>query len=316
MNQNLTLTIIPLAAEKAALSVVGLVISPIVSIIVYYIAQRALQVHEGETSKSKAHLFYRMMSGLLLAQFVGHTYWYSAPFWFIAMFVAAGYVAMDVGETIGRAWNKNPHNYGPPDHAARDDIGLNRKTNTIHHVHYVDDITSPDLPQDIQQIEDSVKDVTKRLWILGVLIWCLAVICWADGLNLAAAPVTLPILVSYYVHGIALSLVVYSAMIHAKFHNEEHRRWAWWALVSLIWSVIYFGSALLVVIDMPPYIVLQIAYHPAFIAFYGFASGVLLKVQHYFHTMKSEALDRREMWLGILVLITAAAVGMATSIYL
>lgn len=316
MNQNLTLTVVHLPAEKAALSVVGLVLSPILSIIVYNIARRNLQVKDGETSKSKAHLFYRMMSGLLVAQFIGHTYWYSAPFWFIAMFVAGGYVAMDVGETIGRAWNKNPYNYGPPDHAARDDIGLNKRTNETHHVLVVDDITSPDLPQDIQDSEDSVKDVTKRNWVLGVLIWCLAVICWADGLHLAAAPVSVPILVSYYVHGVALSLVVYGAMIHAKFHNEERRRWAWWGVVSAIWSVVYFTSALLVVIGIPQDVVLQIAYHQAFIAFYGFASGVLLKVQHYFHAMKGEASDRREMWLGIVVLVVSTAVGMATSVYL
>jgi hypothetical protein len=316
MSQNLTVTVIHLPAEKAALSVVGLVLAPILSVVVYHIAQRALHVREGETSKSKAHLFYRMMSGLLVAQFIGHTYWYSAPFWFIAMFVAVGYVAMDVGESVGRAWNKNPHNYGPPDHAARDDIGLNRRTNKVHHVMVVDDITSADLPQDIQDTEDSVKDMTKRTWMLFMLVWCLSIICCADGFHLAVAPVTVAILVSYYVHGVGLSLVVYGAMIHAKFHNEEVRPWLWWSALTLLWSIMYFLSALLVVIGVPQAVLLQVSYHPAFIAAYGFASGMLLKIQHYFHAMKGEANDRREMWLGIVVLVMATAVGMATSVYL
>lgn len=316
MNQNLTLTVTHLAGEKVALSVVGLVLSPILSVVIYHIAQRALIVREGETSKSKAHLFYRMMSGILIAQIVGHTYWYSAPYWFMAMFVAAGYFLMDAGESIGRMWNTNPDYNGPPDHAARDDIGLNRRNNVEHTIIVADDLTAPDFSHTVFVVQDNVKDITKRAWMLLVLVWCLAIICWADGFHLAAQNITIPILVSYYVHGVCLSVVVYSAMIHAKFHNEEHRRWLWWTVGTLCWSVIYFGSAFLVVIGIPQPILLQVSYHPAFIAFYGLASGVLLKVQHYFHAMKSEASDKREMWRGIVVFGLSIAVGMATSIYL
>jgi len=315
MNSTVT-TIYHLAPEKAVLSLVGLVVSPIISGIMYWLAVKRLK--EGETSKSKAHLFYRMISGILLAQFIGHTYWYVYPYWFIAIFVALGYVTLDVGEGIGRIWNRNPHYTGPPDHSnVFEDIGLDKKTNTTHSIIVADDLTSPEFSDNVFLIQDNVKDMTKRQWMLGVLLFCLSIICCVDGFHLAITAISAPLIVSYYVHGICLSIVVYSAMIHAHYHTEESHRWLWWIAITCVWSLVYFSSAIFVLIEQPQqYIIVEIIHHPAFIAIYGFASGILLKMQHYFHSMKMETYDKRELGWGMIVFALSVSVAMATSVYL
>jgi len=311
---NLNVTVIyHVAPEKAALSLVGLVLSPLVSGFLYYLARRRLK--EDDTSKSRAHLFYRMISGILLAQFLGHTYWYT-PFWFIALFVSIGYFVMDAGESIGRLWNKNPNYVGPTDYAAPQDIGLNKKTNVRAEIIVADDLTSPDFARDAFDIEDNVKDLTKRQWILAVLLCCLFVISCVDGFHLAVTPSSIPLIVSYYIHGICLSVAVYSAMIHAQYHTEATRRWFWWCTLTIIWSIIYFCSALFVLLPIPPYFILEVLSHQSFIAVYGFASGVLLKLQHYFHGMHVETRDKSELWWGIAVFFSSITIAMLTSIYL
>lgn len=311
MNLNTTV-IVHFAPEKAALSLVGLVVSPLISALLYWLALRRLP--EDEDIKSRAHLFYRMISGILLAQFIGHTYWYAAPFWFIAIFVAVGYVMLDVAESIGRLWNTNSR-YIPSENIT-EDIGLNKKTNIKNTIRVVEDLTSNDFAEETFVIQDNVKDMTKRRWMLGVFFFCLTVISFADGFHLCITPISAPLLASYYIHGGCLSVAVFSAMIHAHVHTSEYRV-VWWILLTLFWSVIYFCSALFVILDIPPqYMVYEILHHPAFVATYGFASGTLLKIQFYFHFMKSQSNDRRELWWGMGVFFLATTIAMATSIYL
>jgi hypothetical protein len=311
---NLTITqIYHVAPEKAALSLVGLLVSPIISCILYYLARRRLQ--KDDTSKSKAHLFYRMISGILIAQFLGHTYWYT-PFWYLGLFVATGYFVMDAAESIGRLWNKNPNYVGRPDYAAPEDIGLDKKTNTRKSIVVADDLTDPNFSHNVFLIEDNNKDLTKRQYILSVLLLCLFVICCVDGFHLAVTPSSIPLIVSYYIHGICLSVAVYSAMIHAQYHTEATRRWMWWCLLTFFWSVILFCSAFVVLLPIPSDLLVAILNHQAFIAVYGFASGILLKLQHYFHGMHVETADKAELWWGIAVFFLSMGIAMATSIYL
>lgn len=308
-----TTTILHFAPEKAALSLVGLVVVPLVSIIVYYIASKRVQ--EAQNTKSKAHLFYRMISGILIAQFIGHTYWYTTgPFWFIALFVALGYVALDVAESVARIWNKNP-NYIPLDEII-EDIDLDKKSNKSNDMVVASDLASPQFAEDTFDVEDSVKDLVKRRWMLGALFFCLIVISCADGFHLVVTSISPPLLASYYVHGACLSVAVFSAMIHAKVHTAR-RGCGWWTLFTALWAVIYFCSALFVILGLPPqYIIVETLNHPAFVALYGFASGTLLKIQVYFHFMKSFTSDKRDLRVGILVFVVATALSMATSIYL
>jgi hypothetical protein len=137
-----------------------------------------------------------------------------------------------------------------------------------------------------------------------------------DGFHLAVTPSSIPLIVSYYIHGICLSVAVYSAMIHAQYHTEATRRWFWWCMLTIIWSIIYFCSALFVLLPIPPYFILEVLSHQSFIAVYGFASGVLLKLQHYFHGMHVETRDKSELWWGIAVFFSSITIAMLTSIYL
>jgi len=317
MNTTTVTQIYHVPVEKAVLSLVGLVLSPVLSGILYYLARKRLNLKKDETSKSKAHLFYRMVSGILLAQFLGHTYWYN-PFWFIGVFVCFGYFFMDASESIGRLWNKNDNYIGPTDFAAPQDIGLNKKTHVRDNIIVADDLTSPEFAQEVFIVEDDVKDLTKRQYVLLVLLVCLFIISCVDGFHLAVTPSSILLIVSYYVHGVCLSVAVYSTMIHAQYHTEgpKSRRWFWWCMITLIWSFVYFCSAIFVFLPIPSALLLDILNHKAFVATYGFASGILLKLQHYFHGIHVETRDKSELWLGIGVFFAAVAIAMMTSIYL
>jgi hypothetical protein len=315
-SMNATITqIYHMDSEKAILSLVGLVLSPLLSCILYYLARKRLNLKKDETSKSKAHLFYRMVSGILLAQFLGHTYWY-APFWFIGMFVCIGYFFMDASESIGRLWNKNDNYIGPTDYSAPQDIGLNKKTHVRDNIIVADDLTSSEFAHEVFLVEDDVKDLKKRQWILFVLLLCLFIISCVDGFHLAVTPSSILLIVSYYVHGACLSVAVYSTMIHAQYHTEATRRWFWWCMITLLWSLIFFCSAIFVLLPIPSVLILDILNHKAFVAIYGFASGILLKLQHYFHGIHVETRDKNELWLGIGVFFAAVTIAMLTSIYL
>jgi hypothetical protein len=219
-----------------------------------------------------------------------------------------------VGESIGRLWNTNSK-YLPSENIV-EDIGLNKKTNISNTVVVISDLTSNDFADDTFDIQDNVKDMTKRRWMLGVFFFCLIIISCADGFHLSVTPISAALLVSYYVHGACLSVAVFSAMIHAHIHTSP-RRCVWWALFTFAWSSIYFCSALFVIIELPPqYVVFETIQHPAFVAIYGFASGILLKIQFYFHFMKSVSADKRELGWGILVFVASIAVAMATSVFL
>ena len=56
--------------RPALLAMGPMLVSPLLSGIVYVAARRRLQ--EGQDSTSRAHLFYRLISYSLLGQFLGH----------------------------------------------------------------------------------------------------------------------------------------------------------------------------------------------------------------------------------------------------
>src|SRR5690606_19878841 len=101
--------------EQAALSLAGLIICPLLSIPTYIISRwRSEQV--SKSLKSRAYLFYMVLSGVLLGQFIGHTKWAIdctsgfatwGSFLLVTVFVACGWYILDTCEAIARIWNTN-----------------------------------------------------------------------------------------------------------------------------------------------------------------------------------------------------------------
>src|SRR5271165_5678545 len=123
-------------AQQAMLPLAGLVVSPILSIIIYILARRRLT--QIEPLKSRAHLFYFMLSGNLAGQFIGHTKWTSQEF--MSVFVAVGFFSLFAFQEIMRICNINSNLVSPSDSMSRDDIGLNKRTMEIESIIELDDI--------------------------------------------------------------------------------------------------------------------------------------------------------------------------------
>ncbi len=166
-----------------ALPFVGAIVAPALSVFFYLYSRRRRDVaHEHDTYRS--YLFYRMASGVLLAQFVGHTYLGGADERFMFIFVAIGYVSvMDWGDNVGREWNTNADYSGPVNYDYSDDehsdIGLDRTTMQQQPMIVTQDVGSEAHAQEMRPVMDAAKRNKKRRWLLGVLLCvCVGVCCW------------------------------------------------------------------------------------------------------------------------------------------
>lgn len=303
-------------AQLAVLPLAGALMSPLLSWFFYWAARRRHQA--GDTLKSRAYLFYRMLSGILLGQFIGHTIWTHS--YALVIFVALGYFLFDGAEGVARIWNTNTNWVGPADYDAPDDVGLNRQTMEVESIVVSDDLSGRAFQDDQFTAQADYKDTRKRQWMLVSIIVLFIIISTMDGIQLVAlAPPTAAIITCYYINAAALSVAVYGAMIHAKFHvtEEDRPRLAWWVGVTVGWCVVFtLCSSLMALVGLQLSEARAMIQSEALIAFYGASSGALLKVQQYFHTMKMSTIDRRDTWLGIGVFGVALAQSMVTSIYL
>lgn len=306
---------------KTMLALAGTIVIVPTSLIVFYLARKRLKVVE--TSKSKAHVFYRMIAGMLMGHVIGHIFVLNAQL--MTVFVALGYFLLDMADTLGRAFNANANIVGPSDHSTADDVGLNRTTMETESVVVADDISSDAFAEQVFVVDDNWTDVRKRQWMLFTLISLLTVVCFMDGLQLIySAPdkygLIAAMIICYYVHVCSMSVTVFGAMIHAKYHTTEnfypHRRIIWWGALTFIWFLIVTLSAIPTMIGMSKETALFIALHPAVVAFYGMASGVLLRLQQYYGTVKLEASDRKELLLGSVILFASLFQSILTSQFL
>ena len=317
--------------EQAALSIAGLVLCPLLSIPAY-IVSRWRSEQASKSLKSRAYLFYMAISGVLIGQFIGHTKWAIdctsgfatwGSFLIVTIFVAVGWYLLDTCEAFARVWNTNPNMLAPSDYNAPDDIALNRSTMEEEEVVVTTDPTSNDFSNAVFLGHDKFKDKTKRRWMLGVLFVLFAAVCFVNGLYLVYQyPVTpsekTQIIICYYANAILMSTAIYGAMIHARIHVMEEKRFrliTWFGL-SALWSIIFFGSALMVLVRMEWILAFQIIHSEYLIAFYGVASGAILKMQQYFHNMKSDGIDCSDTIFGRFILFITMGASVVVSVWL
>ena len=318
--------------EQAALSIAGLVLCPLLSIPAYLVSRwRSNQA--SQSLKSRAYLFYMVLSGVLLGQFVGHTKWAIdctsgfatwGSFLLVTVFVAAGWYLLDTCEAFARVWNTNPNTLGSSDYNAPDaDIGLNRDTLEDETVIVTKDASSNDFSASVFIVEDKHKDKTKRRYMLFVIFLLFSAICFVNGLYLVYqypqnASEKTQIIACYYANAILMSTAVYGAMIHARIHvlEEQKPRILTWCILTALWSVIFFVSALLVLVGLEWSVANTIIHSPYLIAFYGTASGAILKMQQYFHNMKTDNIDCSDTILGRIVLFITLTASIVVSVWL
>lgn len=307
------------AAEEAVIPLAGLVVCPLVSILVYAVARKRSE--QIDTIRSKAHLFYRVISGVLLGQFIGHTAWPST-YWML-LFVAAGYFVLDTLEVIGRMWYTNPNLVAGGDYDLQEDVDLNEQTGEAGSVAVSNDLTGPEFQQAVFAKQDLYKNERKRQWMLFCIFVLFAVICFVNGLYfIYRLPQTqlerAQIIICYFCNALSMSAAVYGAMIHARIHRIEGKRTrlTWWMALTFVWSVIFFAPTIMVLAHVPWQWVHTVVTNQVLLALYGVCAGAVLKMQTYFHVMKQDNMDRRELVAGILVFAAALGQSMATSIWL
>ena len=328
--------------QAAILPLMGGIVCPLMSWLVYRVSRRRLK--RKETLKSSAHVFYRSLSGVLLAQFLCHTFVPSAPapsgsgggngtpftaldIKYMFYFILLGYFIFEIFESIARIWNTNVHYIAPlDDHSplGQDEIGLNKETMEEQTVVVASNVSSNDFSNTVWLLQDAAKDKTKRQWLLATLLITFCIISVMDGMlliyrNPQDTLQTIGILVSYFVNGICMSFAIFGGMIHAKFHvvEEQRPRVAWWSFVTAVWSIALICSSIpLLSGAVTLQLAQEIVNNRVLLAFYGFAAGMVLKLQQYYHLQKVNNIDRRQTIVGLLVFFIALAQGVATSLWL
>ncbi len=299
-------------ALVVVLSCSSFLLAPLLSVAIYLLAKRRLD--HASTQRSRAHLFYQMISGNLLGLLLGHINWTTN---YVGIAAAVGYWLMIIAELVGRCWTENKNMIGPHDNDDGEDatskLILNSDT-CIDNPIIVANVNGEDwAPLQIQQ-HNIDKSNRKRIWMLIALFFMMTVTSLTDGIHLAMGTFEAAQIVCYIIHAASMTIVICSGFIHANVHRAKHCLLLWIAL-SFLWCVILFGSALEAIIGIVAQSILS---HPALICFYGAAAGVLLRLQQYFHNHGATAkdTDRQDLLVGCAAFSIALLQSMVTSAFI
>ncbi len=295
-----------------ALPIVAVVLSPCISFFVYHIAQRRMKA--GESGHSRAHLFYRMISGITIGQFFGHIV--CNPL--LAGPGMLGYALAYVLETIMHCCYPTP-----PENQVDSDADVDPLLVKTREAVYISDPTDPTQIEGAAQLQYTIRLTTKRCVILAVFMIILSVLSLTDALALASrlgasAPDPM-LIISYLIHSASLSCVIYSVMLHAKLHtiSDDRLRLLVWGLLTFFWTMVLVGSAIESILGVvtPPR---NATGTQVLFAVYGLAAGIMLRLQQYFDNMKTAdiTMDRKQLTQGVIVFICAAGQAMITAIWL
>lgn len=313
-------------ANKAILLLLGAFVVPVTGWFVYVIARRRLR-HK-ENLKSRAYIFYQVLSGVLLGQFMCHT-WVglgasALDARFMFLFALLGCNILLSAETVGRLWNTNPNYMGPTsDESPHDDLALDRQRMEDQSMVIAANVGSPTFAENTWDNLDRAKQMRKRNWMLGVVVCIFAIISVMDGMLLIyRAPrdelaIAITIL-AYYINGISMTISVFGAALHAKWHvlEEQRIRLGWWYALTLGWAAILVGTAVPAVVGVSVAEAQAVIGHRAFLPFYGLASGAVLVLFRYYYNRKMENTGRREAFWGELVFWMATAQAALTGFWL
>lgn len=317
-------TLLYTPVEQAFLTFPGLVVSPLLSLFIYRYARRRLD--EMSTSKSRAHIFYRLMSGIFLGQFLCHTFFKATIYSVLgaeimACFVLIGYIIVEATENLARVcYIYNSDLTDAPDYKVPDDYALNKTSMTQNTYIEATDVSNTDFSDTVFRQFDAFHLGRKKLAIMVLLFICFAMVCFADGMFLIQRfdNDSAVIISCFYINTLAMSLGVYGAMIHAKLHNVENtwKRRGWWTLCTAIWSVMLFSCSIPVLARMQQSAAIAVVANPAMASFYAVAAGGILWLHQYFRSIKLESTDRTETCIGLVALVAAGAQSAVTGVFI
>lgn len=305
------------SGEQAAISLTGLLICPVISFVVFYLAVARKNIKETETLTSKAHLFYRMQSGILLGQVINFTFWHVQ---LVPLFVCVGYYFLEIIEAYTLSIQHKYSNSNATDlNNNMEDVGLNKKTMEKETVFVFNDLTNSDFAEGQIIVAADDFDNKKRQYMLFITLFSFLLICVSNGFHLVSLPSNNKVntLICYVFNAVSMTIVVCSCMIHAHYHVTEikRRRMLWWMLITFIWAIIVFSGAIVVLSGIQQATATLIVNNNIFTGIFGVSSGFLLRIQGYFHNIKATGLDKRDVTLGLLVFAVALAQSIAISFY-
>lgn len=293
---------------------------PAIAVITYLIAKRRLTA--ATESSTRSYVFVRMLSGNLFGEFISRIV-YLCSIW-LAMFCAIGYTIFNIAESVAYVWNTNSDYVSIGDEMPHEDMGLD-KINMVHKtVIVLNDVKGEETRQTLEAVDDLWKIETKRVWILGCLIGLFTIMSVTDGLLLIYKPPDslasiIISVVSYFLSCAALSSCVYGAMIHARIHSIESKRTRLftWGIISAGWCIMLTCTLIPLLLNVSYETVASIVEYPALTAFYGVSLGVMLKIQVYFHSLRTTTRISRDnrIW-GEIVFTLSAAQAILTGFFL
>jgi len=302
--------------EGLSILFAGAVVAPLLSAAIYAYSRRRWDVREQNTT-SRAYLFYRMLSAVLLGQFLGHTYngAGAADTRYLYAFIAVGYVfIMDVWDNVGRVWNTNVNYVG---YASDDDhdVGLNRDTMQPEPYVVGTDVSSPSYADGILVVMNTDKLLRRRRWLLAALFVVLIIVSLMDGFLVVVRGTTnqVALVVCYYASTAAMTVALCGAMIHARLQAVPRA----WLLLSAAWCAVLVCCALPAMLFANRAADIATALNSrAFLLFYGLASGCMLWLHRYFYNMKRGAPSKQQTAQGIVVFAVGVAQGVLSGYFL
>jgi hypothetical protein len=312
--------------EKVVLTLLGGVFVPFTSWIVYVVARHRLRLKD--TLKSRAYLFYQVLAGVLLGQFMCHT-WVglgASPVdaRFMFLFALLGCNVFHSAETIGRLWNTNSNYNGPLDdnQEEEEEKDLDREKMEEQTVDVTRHVNSDGFSHHHWNRLDKTKRKRKRKWMMALVFVIFAIISLMDGLVLVfrnpqgITQMSLTMF-AFWLNGVSMTISVLGAMLHAKWHVREERRALLWSVLTLVWVVILVGSVVPVLVNMSVETAQSIISARPFLAFYGVASGCVLVLKQYYHNnRKMDNIGKRESFWGEVIFWLATAQAAVTGFWL
>jgi hypothetical protein len=320
--------------QLVALGLLGGLLVPVTAALTLWYAHKRAQPDQKGGTRSRAHLLYRALAGVLLGQVLCHA-WLPVRLanldtHLLFLCILLGYLLMEAGEALARVWHHHSHYVTTVDDTgvALEDTALNRERMEEQHVVSFGHLRAPNLGEQLWSLLDKEREEHKRQWLLGALFIALSYVMLTDSLLLivletADAALNDLLIMCFYVNAFTLSLALLGGMVHAKFHltaGGRLRRWLWWwGVAGLGWSggVLVLGVGLPLWLQAEPSAVLALLGHPAFLTLYGLVMGVLLKLHVYYYSRRLDpCTTRRDIGYGLIAFGLAAGQAALTSFWL
>lgn len=310
--------------EKVFLVLVGGLLSPLLSIGILIWSRRRLK--EKESSESRAFLFYSALAGVLLGQYACHTAVIPDRFdtRIMNMCALGGFVILYFIECENRMWNQFTNYVQPPDNEFHvdPDSGLHRDKMESDTLALAENIGSEDMADVVFGNQDTSKDKKKRVLMLIIMYITFSIILCMDAFLLVYRSESsnhAAVVACFTVNSFSLSIAIYSAIIHAKYHTYENfkRSGIWrWSLLTTVWCALLITTTVPVLLDLSMETATSIVEHYGMLCTYGLASGVLLKLCFYYFNRGVARSDRKAIRLGVLVFALATAQSAVTGVWL